>query len=399
MRWMRGMHAWLVALGLIAALAAACPATAQYIYIDTNGDELNTWADSLNSVGTTAVDIWINSGANRNGSAGGCPERGLASFSLILRAVGGTINWGTFTSAITPSTGPPSVSNPTEYHIEVALTEPGSTTTPLGLYRLGTLDVEIASGNPCLEFATSTTMSARHSTSYGAGCPGEKKDHTNRLGPGWHDQDGLTGLPSAPPRVFAPGMVLPKYLEPVVVEVQAASSSCGPVSSLVANLSALPAGNDAVFTPGPGNLSGTLTWQPTAMDHGDFFVTFSAAGKNPSAIDTKTTIIRLVTDPVAVEEKEGVQPVLALWQNRPNPFNPATTILYSVPAETRARLIVYDISGRTVARLVDRVESSGRHEVHWLGEDDRGRPLASGVYLYRLTTAFGNLTRRFVLAR
>jgi hypothetical protein len=398
MRWMRGMHACLVVLGLIAVLAAASPAAAQYIYMDTNGDGLNTWADSLNATGTTALDIWIDSGFNRNGSPGGCRERGLASFSLNIHADGGTINWGTFTSAITPSSGPPSVSNPHEYHIEVALTS-GGTTVPLGLYKLGTLIVEIASGDPCLRFAANTTMSSRHSTSFGAGCPGKKIDHTSRLDEEWFDEDGSVGHPSAAPRVFAPGLVLPQYLDPVVVDVQTASTNCGTVSSLVANLSALPAGSNAVFTAAPDNSSGTLTWQPTVNDHGDFFVTFTAAGKNPNATDSRTTIIRLVTNPVSVDETEGTKPVLALWQNRPNPFNPATTLVYSVPAQTRARLIVYDISGRAAARLVDRVESIGRHEVHWLGEDDRGRPLASGVYICRLTTAFGGVTRRLVLAR
>jgi len=392
------MHACLVVLGLIATLAAALPATAQYIYMDTNGDGLNTWADSLNATGTTALDLWIDSASNRDGSQGGCRERGLASFSLNIHADGGTINWGTFTSAITPSSGPPSVSNPHEYHIEVALTS-GGTTVPLGLYKLGTLIVEIASGDPCLRFAANTTMSSRHSTSFGAGCPGKKIDHTSRLDEEWFDENGCVGHPSAAPRVFAPGLVLPQYLDPVVVDVQTASTNCAAVSSLVANLSALPAGSNAVFTAAPDKSVGTLTWQPTASDHGDFFVTFTAAGKNPNATDSRTTIIRLVTNPVSVEETEGTKPVLALWQNRPNPFNPATTIVYSVPAQTHARLIVYDISGRAAARLVDRVESVGRHDVHWLGEDDRGRPLASGVYVCRLTTAFGHVTRRLVLAR
>jgi len=396
---MRGIRVWLVVLGWIATLAVALPAAAQYIYMDTNGDGLSTWADSLNATGTTALDIWIDSANNRNGSQGRCRERGLVSFSLNIHADGGTINWGTFTSAITPSTGPPSVSNPHEYHIEVALTSSGGTTSPLGLYKLGTLIVEIASGDPCLRFKANTTMSSRHSTSFGAGCPGSKQDHTSRLDSEWSDQEGLTGQPSAAPRVFAPGLVLPKYLDPVTVDVQTASTNCGPVSSLVANLSALPAGNNAVFIAAADNSGGTLTWQPTVNDHGDFFVTFTAAGKNPNATDSRTTIIRLVTNPVAVKETDGTKPILALWQNQPNPFNPATTIFYAVPAPTHARLIVYDISGRAAAHLVDRAESTGRHEVHWLGEDDRGRPLASGVYVCRLTTAFGAVTRRFVLAR
>src|SRR5881396_626116 len=95
----------LFVLAMAAALAAASPSVSQYIYLDTNGDGLNSWADSLNA-GTTPVDIWLDTGSNRNGSAGGCATNGLASYSVILKALGGTINWGTFTSAIPPSVGP-----------------------------------------------------------------------------------------------------------------------------------------------------------------------------------------------------------------------------------------------------------------------------------------------------
>ncbi len=395
MRWIRGGPAFL-AVPVVIALLAGAPASAQYIYIDTNGDGMNTWADSLNSTGTTAVDIWIDTGSNRNGTHGNCSEPGLVSFSMNLKAVGGTVNWGTFTSAIASASGPPAVSNPTEYHIALGITDPASTNTPLALYKLGTLPVEIVSGTPCLDFATSTSMSPRHSTSFGEGCHGPRWDHTSRLGDDWNDKDGVVATPSAPPRVFAPGIVVPKYLDPVSVDVQAVASSCGNISSFTADLSALPPGNDAVFTPGSGNTTGTLTWQPTAADQGDFIVTFRATGKNPNAAGSHTTIIHLAS---VSGTEESAPAILRLWPARPNPFNPATTIAYSVPAKTNVRLIVYDIAGRAVARLVDRAETSGRHEVHWPGVNDRGEPLASGVYVCRLTTAFGNASSRLVLTK
>jgi hypothetical protein len=409
MEWSRGVTAgpsprsrrapmwaglWLLALA--ASLAAIPPAAAQYIYIDTNGDGANTWADSLNS-GTTPVDIWLDTGRNKNGSAGGCNQNGLASYSIILKAIGGTINWGAYTSAITPVTPPILASNSTEWYFAVGV---DGATTPLGPHKLGTLSVGIASGSPCLDVGTGTTMSPRHSTSYGAGCHCQKFDHTNRLGPGWADRDGLPSNPSAPPTVDAPGMLLPKYLDPVSVDVHATPGSClGVVSALTADFSALPPGNNAVFTPAAGNQQGTLTWQPTAADHGDFPVTIRSVGKNPAATSSKTIVIRLVTNVTAVDETDKAGKTFALWQSRPNPFNPVTTIHYSVPAETHVRLAVYDLSGRAVALLVDRVQASGPHEARWAGEDDRGGTVASGVYWYRLTTAFGTATRRLVLAR
>ncbi len=413
MRWSRGVRAYrsrlsrgarprgptagLFALGLIAALAAPVPAAAQYVFIDTNGDGFNSWADSLNS-GSTPVDIWLDTGSNRNHSAGGCSSRGFTSYEVILKATGGAVTWGAFTPAITPSIGPTIVFNSTEWHIQAGFTS--ATDTPLGLFKLGTLVVAIPSGSRCIDIGTSTSMNPRHSTSYGAGCHCKKFDHTNRLGEGWSDRDGLSASPSAPPAVESPGILLPKYLDPVAADIHVTPTTClGVVSSLTADLSALPAGNNAVFTPAPGNQVGTLTWQPTAADHGDFPVTIRAVGKNPSAVTAKTMIIRLVTNVTEVSETESKERTLALWQSRPNPFNPMATIRYSLPAETHARLVVYDLSGRAIALLVDRVESAGPHEVRWSGEDDRGEPVASGVYWYRLTTALGTATRRLVLAR
>ncbi|RME00764.1 MAG: T9SS C-terminal target domain-containing protein [Calditrichaeota bacterium] len=73
-----------------------------------------------------------------------------------------------------------------------------------------------------------------------------------------------------------------------------------------------------------------------------------------------------------------------LYQNHPNPFNPATTIRYALPAATGVRLTVHDLVGRTVRVLVAKTQRAGEHSVVWDGRDERGRQLASGVYVYRL---------------
>src|SRR2546427_13089158 len=72
----------LVLLGLLTTIAGAAPAYAQYIYCDTNNDGVNTWADSLTS-SPTAVDIWLNTGGNRNGSPGFCGSAGFTSYEFI----------------------------------------------------------------------------------------------------------------------------------------------------------------------------------------------------------------------------------------------------------------------------------------------------------------------------
>lgn len=73
-----------------------------------------------------------------------------------------------------------------------------------------------------------------------------------------------------------------------------------------------------------------------------------------------------------------------LSQNYPNPFNSSTVIHYRLPQEAEVLLDIYDISGRRVRRLVQRMESAGYYVVGWDGRDDRARTVSSGIYLYRL---------------
>jgi len=70
----------------------------------------------------------------------------------------------------------------------------------------------------------------------------------------------------------------------------------------------------------------------------------------------------------------------ALLPASPNPFNPSTSLTFTLPAAARVRLAVFDIQGRQVATLVDGFRDAGVHEVYW---DTAGLP--SGIYLARLT--------------
>jgi len=74
----------------------------------------------------------------------------------------------------------------------------------------------------------------------------------------------------------------------------------------------------------------------------------------------------------------------------PNPFNPSTEIRFSLAQGGWTRLEVHGLDGRLVALLVDEVRPAGEHRVSWQGHDRRGNPVASGMYLYRLTTPQGD---------
>ena len=90
---------------------------------------------------------------------------------------------------------------------------------------------------------------------------------------------------------------------------------------------------------------------------------------------------------------------LRLERPRPNPFNPRTVITFELPRTAAATLVAYDPRGRRVADIVDAVLPAGRHRVVWSGEDDAGRPVASGVYFLRLEAAGEGRTVRATLVR
>ena len=87
--------------------------------------------------------------------------------------------------------------------------------------------------------------------------------------------------------------------------------------------------------------------------------------------------------------------VLTLTQNSPNPFNPRTTIEFSLTRAGQVRLSVFDLQGR----LVHETRAAGRHTVAWNGTDDRGQAVPAGTYLYRLDTGERVLSRTMVLVK
>jgi hypothetical protein len=89
-----------------------------------------------------------------------------------------------------------------------------------------------------------------------------------------------------------------------------------------------------------------------------------------------------------------------LHQNQPNPFNPATTIEFAIPAAASARLEVFDAQGRLVRTLAVR-EYAGpaRDRIVWDGADDHGKVVASGLYYYKLTAGEYRATRKMLLLK
>ena len=86
-----------------------------------------------------------------------------------------------------------------------------------------------------------------------------------------------------------------------------------------------------------------------------------------------------------LENRSDVVPSdFALGQNYPNPFNGRTVIEYRLPTQAEVELRVYNVAGQHVATLVEDSRGPGTYAISWDGRDHAGRPLANGIYLYRL---------------
>lgn len=90
-----------------------------------------------------------------------------------------------------------------------------------------------------------------------------------------------------------------------------------------------------------------------------------------------------------------------LAQNFPNPFNPSTTIPFTLPHSSLqpVRLIIYDILGQEIITLLDEVKNTGYYEVVWNGKNQLGQLMPSGIYIYRLWVGGQSLSRKMSLLK
>lgn len=102
-----------------------------------------------------------------------------------------------------------------------------------------------------------------------------------------------------------------------------------------------------------------------------------------------------------VSPKMDAPRAFQLYENYPNPFNPETQIRFDVSGTgmQKIRLSVYDILGREIRVLADRTFAPGSHDIRWDGRDASGIAQGSGLYILRMESAQGTLTRRMVLMK
>ena len=88
-----------------------------------------------------------------------------------------------------------------------------------------------------------------------------------------------------------------------------------------------------------------------------------------------------------------------LYNNHPNPFNAQSTIHYNLPDDIMVNIIIYDVLGRLVKKMVNDFQNSGYKSIVWDGTDDKGAPVSAGVYFYSMQAGGFIKTKKMILLK
>jgi subtilisin family serine protease len=153
-------------------------------------------------------------------------------------------------------------------------------------------------------------------------------------------------------------------------------------------------------TTGPADWSAMTSAGGFTLAPGDSVqCTFALVyGHSLAELQDNTDAAQTIYYTTPVEELVPIKP-FGLSQNQPNPFNPSTTIKFSVEQAGHVSLAVYDLSGRLVRTLVDQNYGTGEHAIVWDGRNDAGMQMPSGLYVYKYMSGKQFETRKMMLVK
>ena len=153
-------------------------------------------------------------------------------------------------------------------------------------------------------------------------------------------------------------------------------------------------------TPGGSTAMLLITFDATDLTEGiytaDIFLTHDGPGAVPVVVPTVLIVDSTAT---AIGDHQTPPAELVLHQNHPNPFNPVTTISFTVPEKSMINLSVYNVEGKLIKKLINESLDRGLKQCQWDGTGLQGTSVSSGVYFYRLKTGNKVLTRKMVLLK
>ena len=142
----------------------------------------------------------------------------------------------------------------------------------------------------------------------------------------------------------------------------------------------------------------TVTYDASNLVEGEYTADIIITSNDPA--EPEVVIPVTLTVGYVNAEQEILPVVTKLQGNYPNPFNPATTISFSV-AQTSSfvNLEVFNIKGQKVKKLLGEILPAGNHTIVWNGKDENGKAVASGVYFYKMNADKFISTKKMILMK
>jgi hypothetical protein len=142
-------------------------------------------------------------------------------------------------------------------------------------------------------------------------------------------------------------------------------------------------------------ISDTYGVEPKVLKgHRDYFGNTSCPGNNV------WSMLPQLRSEIALFILYGFQPTrFALFQNYPNPFNSSTTLHYDLPEPARVSVIIYDVLGSEVIRLIDQDQHYGYKKIIWDGKNAQGNLVSPGIYFYRAELGELIETKKMILLK
>lgn len=109
--------------------------------------------------------------------------------------------------------------------------------------------------------------------------------------------------------------------------------------------------------------------------------------------------INITENPTRVAEPPEKSLNFNLYQNFPNPFNPETTIKFTLFNSSNVQLTIYNLQGERIRTFLNSLQSAGNYQIIWEAKDDTGIPVSSGMYFFELRTNGGFLRKKMMLLR
>jgi PKD repeat protein len=339
---MRWSQRWLFfALALLLPLAAST-ASAQYMYLDANGNGIHDAGDVLNANGTpTTVDVWMNTNHNRDGTLVECnTQDGILqanSYAVNLIAQGGTVTYSGFINRqanMVTSFGEVNAGDGQYKNGFGGSADPAIALPPGGPYLMMTITITGTGQSPSI-LINDLNSNSPDWTSFGTACSGNDFDNTYKLsGPGggsdWTDADGL-------------GAAAGGNTSPVLATIGNRTTNEGVQLSFTATATDADA-DPLTFTLGPGapagaaiTSGGAFTWTPTeAQGPGIFQVTINVSDgtdTDSETIDIQVSEVNVAPVLAPIGDKNAqVGVLLAFTATATDADLPAQTLTFTLGA-------------------------------------------------------------------